>query len=104
MKIRTGFVSNSSSASFVVDKDNLTAFQIFAIKNHIEFGELLNEFAGCGRYGGDNPAFYVNPSDRWEICETNHTINGSTSMTNFDMHYFMKLLGIDMDLVRYMED
>ena len=36
MKIRNGFVSNSSSSSFIINKENLTPNQIERIKNHIE--------------------------------------------------------------------
>ena len=34
MKIRQGFVSNSSSSSFVINKINLSEKQIEQIKNH----------------------------------------------------------------------
>ena len=36
MKIRSGFVSNSSSSSFIIKKERLSNLQKFAIENHIE--------------------------------------------------------------------
>lgn len=37
MKIRNGFVSNSSSSSYIIKKDGLTSEQLYMIKNHIEY-------------------------------------------------------------------
>jgi len=39
MKIRIGFVSNSSSSSFVVSKKHLSLDQINKIKKHIEYAK-----------------------------------------------------------------
>jgi hypothetical protein len=87
MKTRYGFVSNSSSSSFVIHKMYLTPLQIYAIKNHIEVAPKLNEM-GCG----DN--FYAYGSDRWDITDCGDTIRGYTSMDNFDMHEFMRRIGV----------
>lgn len=43
MKIRTGFVSNSSSSSFVIKKDKLTRDQIYMIQNHIAVAKKIDE-------------------------------------------------------------
>jgi len=42
VKIRLGFVSNSSLSSFVIDLRDLTAVQIEQIKNHQSEGKKLD--------------------------------------------------------------
>jgi hypothetical protein len=37
MKLRTGFVSNSSSSSYIIKKEGLSIQQLDMIKNHIEY-------------------------------------------------------------------
>jgi hypothetical protein len=82
MKIRTGFVSNSSSSSFVIDKKNLSTLQIEQIYNHIELGK---------RWGLE----WADTSDAWHITETDETIAGSTMMTNFDIYELLNMIGVD---------
>lgn len=63
MKIRNGFVSNSSSSSFIINKNNLTADEEKLILDYID--SEAND-------------------DGWsiEIDETSGLINGWTSMDN----------------------
>jgi len=77
MKIRCGFVSNSSSSSFVIKKHYLSQQQIDGIKNH----------ATCGiEYADDG---------YWEITETEDEIKGNTFMDNFNIYSYMYIkLGI----------
>ena len=77
MKIRCGFVSNSSSSSFVIKKHYLSQQQINGIKNH----------ATCGIEYADK--------DYWDITETEDEIQGSTFMDNFNIYSYMYIkLGI----------
>ena len=80
MKIRTGFVSNLSSSSFIIKKKKLSKLQRYLINNHIDVG------AEFGLYGTDN--------DRWSIHETEKYIELETQMDNFDMHEFLLEIGV----------
>ena len=83
MKIKIDHITNSSSASFMIPKSCLSNHKIMMIKDHIEAASCL----------GNN--FYVNKKDKWKISETNHSIQGYTSMDNFDMFLFLTLIGVD---------
>jgi hypothetical protein len=89
MKIRTGFVSNSSSSSFVIPLNAITAEQRQKIYNHIEEGKKL---------GMDNCDDYSS----WSIQEE-ETLTLTTFMDNFNMHSFLDAIGVDMDKVEQRE-
>jgi len=101
MKIRAGFVSNSSCSGFIISKEHITAHQRDLIYNHIEEARkreregTYNQHASCG--------------DAWDIWETEGYIMGGTIMDNFDMyHYLEHVVGIDPELIKdedeYYED
>lgn len=85
MKIRTGFVSNSSSSSFIIGKSKLTTLQIEQIINHMEVAKNL---------GIDT---YYDKYDEWEIIDKEDYILGLTWMDNFDMTTFLEKIGINSE-------
>ena len=87
MKIRQGFVSNSSSSSFVIAKGYLSSLQKEQIRQHIEQGK---------RFGMDNS----NKENRWCISEDDCVINGYTYMDNFDMYDFLERIGVPTDKIK----
>ena len=88
MKIRSCFVANSSSASFIVYKSHLTKEQIDAIWDHINYSKENN--LDC---------YSTDLNDEWNILENDDIIGGETTMANFEMFNFLKLIGIDRDKV-----
>ena len=89
MKIRTGFVSNSSSSSFVLNKKELNKEQIDSILNYSEVIENLPDNIKKN-YGWDLGY------DHWNIKETDEHIQGWTIMDNMDMMEFLKIIDIDV--------
>lgn len=100
MKIREGFVSNSSSSSFILNIKGLNPSILNAIRNHIEMGKKKD-------FSNDDFKDYKE-SDKWTLEpyeEDEDFIVGYTSMTNFDLPSFCtNCLGIDEDRLVVMEE
>ena len=89
MKTRAGFVSNSSSSSFIVSLDDVSSRQLELIKNH----HLVM---------GDEYGISVWDShDEWDITVTRNHVKGTTMMDNFDMERYLKAIGISGDVVEW---
>ncbi len=89
MKIRIGFVSNSSASSFTLDKSLLTAIQADQIKDHINVARA-NKW-----YDLD----YMEEDDAWSIRDAGTLLHLSTSMTNFNMTGFVHKIGVPKEAI-----
>jgi hypothetical protein len=93
MKIKIDFVTNSSSASFIIPKSCLNEKQIVMIHNHVEFGIAIKDKPKYGLY-----------LDPWTIKETEDTIEGDTMMDNFDMEWFLRKIGVPDHCIQFEGD
>lgn len=80
MKIRNGFVSNSSSSSFIIPLYKITDEQKQMIYNHIEIGKKIDE--ELIRQGKEP---YYEFYEEWVIYEDDYSIWCSTHMDNFNL-------------------
>ena len=94
MKIRNGYVSNSSSSSFVVIKYSLTNEQKDMIYNYQDYADFfktiddtcIDKFEYCD-------------TDPWRIVDYNDFIFGETSMDNFSMQDFLDYIKVNPDSI-----
>ena len=88
MKTRQGFVSNSSSSSFMLDRKYVDRKQLDHIVHHIMFSKRLPapEYSD-GRW-------FNHEGDAWEITVEEDHIYGWTNMDNFNMRHFLHEIGI----------
>lgn len=89
MKQRQGFVSNSSSSSFVIRLDDITAKQLKLIQTHQIKGK---------KHGIPHAM-----TDPWTIEVTEETVKGSTWMDNFDMRHYLWIIGIPENKIKWGE-
>lgn len=106
MKIRSSFVSNSSSCSFMINKLDLTSAQFKKIKNHInvynKWLKSLSEKQKVKFFGKDKNYWphLQRVQDTWSINETVDNYAFSTDMTNFPMIFFLEnIIGVNVDSV-----
>ena len=78
MKLRVGFVSNSSSASFILDKRYITKEDIKKIQDY------CNTLDEGGNWIGSIC------SDRWDTIEDENFLKGFTSMDNGELFSWIK--------------
>lgn len=86
----------------MIKKKRLTEQQLYMIREHNYFGKLFNTFATEPERGELKEFDFYN--DEWPIKEDEDEISGSTSMDNFGMEEFFKLIGVDDKYVKWGED
>jgi hypothetical protein len=111
MKLRLGFVSNSSASSFIVSKKNLSEKQIYMINHQLETCKNIiknrkivkfNEFENIDPYGEENwqdmdglgklemMMEYINKGDEWIVENRKNNLFLWTIMDNFDIRWFLE--------------
>lgn len=88
MKIRSDYVTNSSSSSFIISKKYLDYDQLLAIREHGKLGEKLG--LDCC-------------DETWDIDENENYITGYTWMDNFDMDTFLEKIEVNSRNISWSE-
>ena len=96
MKMRQGFVSNSSSSSFVIPRDVLSKRQVNKIENHIHFSNGMDT-----EYEENGETWCNHQGDAWSITVDDDEVSGYTSMDNFDMRWFLTQIDVDEDDIEW---
>jgi len=89
MKIRAGFVSNSSSSSFVLCREFLNKKQEEAINLHIEKARVFEK-----KHGNIAIFGHTDDRDKWKVMWGNHIVTIETDMDNFDMPAWLDHIGV----------
>ena len=88
MKYKIGFISNSSSSSFVIDINNITLKQYWRLINYSQAAPKIE--LKCDKWDMG-----------WIITLSERSVVGSTSMDDFDMYAFLCKIGIPNDSIEW---
>lgn len=112
MKSRIGFVSNSSSSSFLLRMDDMTTEQIDAVKNHAkvwsdieDVDEKANIYGWWIRKEVEDFSSISLKQNEWGVEEDRGILKVYTSMDNFDMGYFLEYIKVpNKAILHYRKD
>ena len=114
MKYRSGFVSNSSSSSFVLNKHYISAYQLDKLLNpKLEDAKDIYTNIFEGEDPSDVPSFenwcqnifgWIDDVGGWTVIDKSQEIEFSTTLDNFQYDEYARLLGIDKRAFGQRED
>lgn len=108
-KIRTGFVSNSSSSSFILSKNLLEDEQIDLIINHKEYSkEILERLNNdkifkivSGVYHFSDYEFDATGWNEWNVKQSDNFILLETNLDNFNMEQYLEIIRATNSIINY---
>lgn len=100
MKTRIGFVSNSSSSSFVILRDAISNNQLDMIINVNKWVKyFIKEDQENDNVDELEDKFSYYDSDPWRIVINDDFVFGETSMNNFSMEDYLNYIKVDDNYV-----
>lgn len=101
MKIRNGFVSNSSSSSFIIVREALSNKDEDMVINYEDWIKFFIKTHNSDNNLEDKFEYY--DTDPWNIKVHDDYIFGETSMDNFNISSYFNFINIDKSYIKWDE-